>query len=129
MTEVLEEIEHDLGAGAQDVERGTSQLMEDATEGAERELRPMEVSGVFFKQPLKSIRSNGMNFFANYKGEGGGILVVEPYIWFILGVIVSIAVAVNSGGANISSELSWIWIIFGVWIMFVTGMGKNKAEG
>lgn len=123
----------------QDLERVAEEDVENMTAAAARigeevvasekeGMKSMQTNGVFFRQPLASIRSNGLNFFANYKGDGN-IFVVEPYVWFLLGIVISIVVLANSGGKNMSSELSWIWIVFGIFIIIVFAKGNHRAEG
>lgn len=120
----IEEIEGNFQEGV----TATEHVIEEGLEKLEQDTRPFKEKGVFYRQPLKSIKNNGFNFLGNYRGDGG-LFIVEPYIWFLLGVIISIVVAAKSDGENISSELSWIWIIFGIFIVIVSAKGKHRAEG
>ena len=123
--EIIETVENEIGEVEGEVEEAVGAVERGAEEVSERSTGK---TGGFFTHPLTSIWTNKFNFIANYRGEGN-LLVVEPYIWYFIGIIISIVLLANGGAENMSSELSWLWIVVGIFIIIVVASGKHKAEG
>ena len=131
MAEIIEELDQNIDEGLEDVKSDATNIIgEVGNTTKNEEMKTLNnASGVFFKRPLSSIGKNGRLFFYNALAEDGGIFLVEPYIWFLIGLIISIILLVRSDGENMSSELSTLWIVFGIAIIIVFGFGKFKSEG
>lgn len=82
----------------------------------------------------QKLRNNGILSIYNRHSEDGivnKILSIEPYVWFVLGIVFTIFSAfssvINKSG-DISLRLSIVWIVFGILSLLSVITGKSASE-
>lgn len=77
-------------------------------------------------------QNGGLTIYNFHHGEGtmSTLFAIEPYVYFFLGIAISIWIVVNgiSSGNNVGKGLSWTWIIMGVFSIITLFVGAHKSE-
>jgi hypothetical protein len=82
---------------------------------------------------IEKLRKNGiLSLYNVHKSEGtmSTFLAFEPYVWLILGLIITVFIVVNGlySGSNISLRLSVLWIVLGILSLLGTVTGAYRYE-